>query len=703
MNRPHVRRLVTGLVATATTATLGALVACGGGAHPSAADDDPFVSTDGGKDVEVSNGTVQFDVDVAKGITFGDEGLVSCGTQAGERTFTITNRSSRIVNYKIELTAGNDYYKVTPADGGIPVGSSATIKVTPNPIPDESEVTQDLYAGTLSISFPQLGVPPTIIRLHQTARGAIVTTTAGDSINLGEVQVGKESTVPLTLTNSGNAEATATLKLGTSVFTVAGEAQAVVKLAPNGGSESRELKLAPTIASDLTDTLTLSYGSAVFCKPPPDKITLNGKGTTSVGVSPGSLDFGLVNCGTTASPQTVTISSTVAMSFKAVLTKGGTSPFILMNDANGDPINSEDVDVPAASSFKLRVVPKKMADVSSTTDNAFGDTLTITTTGVTGDAPHVVNLRQTAKGAILAFDLASVTLSTPVGTNVNTNFALRNLGNEQVPYSITTDPASTFTSTLTTGNAVVGDTKGVLISKPPQASGTTISGTMKVALGAAGGTLCADLPPPMPLSITGTGSAITINPTNLNFGLVNCGDQAPPAQFFTISATVANNVKLSLGKGPSSQFFLAEDQAGSQPIANNTSVPVAPGSPHTVWVVPIKIPVPSKTDNNFYGDVITLTSDIPGETPRTVPATLGASGSSLSFPSNVKVGGTLTIANQGNANADFNVTGPVAPNGDISLTPGATIAVTAIAEGTMTVSNTNANVCGNTGIATITK
>lgn len=709
MNRPRMRRLVTGLSAIGIITTLGLMAACGGGERPkSAEENEPVTSTDGGpkKEGGAVNSNVTFDVDLAKGIAFGDEGLVSCGAQAADRTFTLKNTGSEIVNYKIELTAGNDYYTVTPTDGAMPAGATATIKVVPNPIPKESEVTTDLYAGTLSVSFPGLGVPPTTIRLHQTARGAIITSSAAETIDLGEVQVGKSNAVPLTLTNAGNAEVTANLKVGTSIFTVGGNASDVIKLT-GGASESTEIKLAPTSAGDLTDTLVLSYGSAVFCKEPPTTIALKGAGATSVGISSNTLDFGRVNCNTTANPQVVTISSTVAMTFNAVLTKGGLSPYTLANEVTGAPILSSDaISVPAASSFKLRVVPKKMEQVSPTTENAFGDTLTITTQGVPGDVPHPIVLRQTAQGAILAFDLASVTVTGPVGQNINTNFALQNKGNQAVPYVITTTPLPTaidpgFTSTLTTGNAVVGDTKGVLISKAPTNKGQVLTGTMSVALGAGGGVLCADLPPPMPLSVTGTGSAITVNPTNLNYGVIICGSTAAP-QSFTLAATVENNIKLSLGLGPASPYSFSKDQAGTQPIANNTSVNVKPGSPVVVWVQAKTVTIPTKPGS--LNDEITLTSDIPTEDVRKVPLTMSAAGYYFVLPTTVEEGEIITITNSGSTAGKVNVSGPVTPTGPLDLPQSSSISLATTGPGEVTVAPVaGTTTCVSSGKVTVTK
>lgn len=701
MKRTRVRPIVTCLGALVATGVVGALVACGGGEHPSAAADNP-IGVDAGTKV---NGSVAFDVDLEKGISFGDNGLVNCGSQAADKTMTLTNKTSDIVNYSVEVTSGNSYYTVTPTSGGIQAGASATIKISPKAIPAESDVATDLFAGTLEVKFPQLGVPPTNVRLHQTARGAIITSSVPATLNFPATKVGEFNEVPLILTNSGNVEATASFKLGTDAYTIDGASQASVKVGA-GGSESKKIKFAPPTASDLSDTLAISYNSgAVFCKTPPDKIALTGKGSTSVGISKGQLDFGLVNCGTTAAPQPIKISGTVAMTFTAVLTKGAQSPYTLANDADGSPVLAGDIiSVPQASSYDLRVVPKKMEQVSSTADNAFGDTLTITT-NVTGDTPHVVQLREGAKGAVLAFDLAANNVSGPVGGQTNTPFKLLNNGNVTVPYTITASPAPDptlggFTSTLTSGTAVLGSTSGILISQAGTSKGAIRNGTLSVALGAGGGVLCADLPPPVPLSVTGTGTAITINPTLLNYGTIICGSQAQ-AQFFTLSATVDNNIKLSLGQGPSSAFFFSKDQAGTQPIANNTLVAVKAGTPTTIWVQAKLVGIPTKP--GLLDDVLTLTSDIPTEDPRTMPLKMTAAGYFYTLPTSVQEGATIPIQNSGSLPGKINISGPVTTPGDFDLAAGATLTLTTTGPGTVTVTPVaGSSNCIDKGTVTVT-
>lgn len=674
MKRSHVRRVKTVVQCLGVAGSLAALVHCGGGTNPPAADDSTPDSgqrqptnTDGG------TGVVTFpDVSLTDGMTFGDSGFTDCGKQSSAKTFTLKNTLGEIVNYNITLSNGSDFYDVSPPTGGIPSNGQSIITVTPKAIPAESDVTPDLYAGTLEIAFPGHGTPQQL-KLHQTARGAIVTMTGGTAagtggttFDLGSVKVGDTKQLAVSLANAGNLDVQANLTLGSTTFTIGGAQVSNADLAPSS-SQSKPLSVTPQTAGALTDTLSIAYNtSAVHCKAPPTTATVTALGTTSVGVSPGALDFGQVNCGTTGAFQTVSISSTIAMNFTPVLTKGGLSPYTLADSTGNAVAGGTSIHLDAASTYTLRVVPKGIPPVSDTVDNGFGDTLSVST-DVPGDTVHAVDLKETAKGAVLKFDLQSVTVSGPVNTLINTNYNLVNTGNTQVPYTITASPLSGantpgFKTNLSTGNAVIGNTAGVLISTTPTSSGSTTNGTLSVALGAAGGVLCADLPPAMPLSVTGTGSAVTYNPANLNFGTVDCNSGPTNPQSFTLASTVNTNMKMTLGLGASSAFTLAQDSANTKPIPNASSVPVGPGAPYTVWVIPKAINAPASTADNAYGDTLTLTSDIPAEpvNGKTIPLTMTAHGAIFAFPSVLVAQKTnpvpFTIQNTGNASGTISVT-----------------------------------------------
>lgn len=667
MNPARVRRLVSGVAAVSMTALLGAIAACGGGAHPGAASDDPLNQPDSGTTTPVTGSGVTFNVDLDKGISFGENGFVNCGTQAADGTFTLKNTTKDIVNYTISVTAGTAYYKVTPTEGGIPGGATATIKITPTPIPQESDVSTDLYAGTLQVSFPQISVPPTNIRLHQTARGAVITTTAGATINMGSPQVGKSSSVPFSLTNAGNMEATANFKVGTEVFTVGGAPASSLKLAP-GASESTELKLSPQIAGDLNDTLAITYNSsAVFCQPPPSKVALTGKGTTSVGVTPGVLDFGLVNCGATAPSQTLTITSTIAMDFSLGLTKG--TQFTL-TDKDGVALQlGTQIHLDAASSFAVKVVPKAIPPSTPITDNLFGDQLTVTTS-VAGDVPHAIPLKMTAKGAILAFSPAAgiITTSTVPSATTATNFSITNSGNAQIPYQLkVTNPdgnpftgaAGTFLlggDTQVTGNLATGATQLTLNTKAPSTFSTSIDGALSLSVTASdSAALCADLPPRYPVKAnTVAGTSITLTPPALEFGEVNCGSTAA-TQDVTLTSLVGTTFTPDLVLGVNSPFTLKH---GTDPITLGQAIPITAGGSYVITVVPK--PMPSRplqgTTVNAFGDTMTIKS--PVDPTKNYDIRQTAKGVIFSFnPTILKAVGAqaFAIINSGNVTGNYTV------------------------------------------------
>src|SRR5262249_46989684 len=150
-----------------------------------------------------------------------------------------------------------------------------------------------------------------------------------------------------------------------------------------------------------------------------------------VSVTPASLNFGLVNCGTTAPYQTITISNTgPAKSFVPTLGKDLTSPYTLANDADGSPVaTTTPIALASAATYTMRVVPVQLTPPASTAANAFGDTLTITTNS-SGDSPHVIQLNQTARGAFLSLTPLSIAATDSTCSHVTfNNFSITNSGN----------------------------------------------------------------------------------------------------------------------------------------------------------------------------------------------------------------------------------------------------------------------------------
>ncbi len=513
-------RLVSVATLVVVSGALAALVNCGGGERPLVTEDRvPDASSETGSTDADSSGITITGFDPAAGIVFGDEGFVNCGSQAPDKIVTLKNGSSSVVTYKAKMTSGAELYSLSPEEGGIPARGETAIQIVPKPIPQTSDVTPDLYAGTLEIQL-STGAPPTVIRLHQTARGAIITTTLASStsstsstFDFGDIKVATTQSQQFSMTNAGNVEVTASFALGTGDFKIGGAQTATAPIKP-GQTVSQTLTFSPADKVAYTDTLAVSFNSsAVHCKPPPASTNLKGKGATSVFVEPGTLNFGQINCGgAPALPQIVKITSTAAMDFRAVLVKGetGTSPYTLENAATGVAvIPGNPVPMGASSEFLLRVVPKPIPSGASTADNAFGDTLRIETTAA-GDSPHVTVLNQTARGAVFTLNPTSIYVADkPEGHQKSTPFTIGNTGNVSAPYTIsvtldpnqpTADPES-FKINLSSGTllpAGVNAITGTLDTRAPAFGQVTGKIELKAGPGAV---MCADLPGKMSVSV----------------------------------------------------------------------------------------------------------------------------------------------------------------------------------------------------------
>ncbi|MGH7297001.1 MAG: hypothetical protein ACRELB_18830, partial [Polyangiaceae bacterium] len=384
----------------------------------------------------------------------------------------------------------------------------------PNAIPNTSAVTPDLYEGTVNITTTAPGDTSHPIQLHMTAYGAILASQEfGGTLSLGQVAIGKTGSAQFSVANTGNADTTVSFSVGSVFFTVGGgDAGAPGAFdVPANQPVAPQVTFSPVQVQPYVDAITATVGAATpLCANPPGNISLTGSGTTGVAVSPGTLDFGRVECGQAAAPfQNVTITNTgAAITFTPVLGQGSNSSYTLA-DGSGAPL-AQGVAVPlgAASAATIRVIPKAIVKPATTAANGFGDTLTITTTGA-GDSPHAVTLSETAQGTVFTLSPATIATTANPGVTVFQNFTVGNTGNEAASYTLnvatTQGPSTTFSSNLPGGNLGPQATQPGVLScvGPPAVEGGTFQalGTMTL-IPASGTILCADPPPPMPLSVT---------------------------------------------------------------------------------------------------------------------------------------------------------------------------------------------------------
>jgi hypothetical protein len=413
-----------------------------------------------------------------------DFGFVDCGKQAAAKALTIHNTGTASISYTTALSTGGAY-AVSPASGSVGAGASLTVTVTPNPVPAASSVAANGYGDTLTVTTTAVGDMPHAIALRQTAQGAILSQSTS-SVPFGPVAVGTTAASQFTVSNSGNVSATVSFATKASAFAVTPQAQT----AGGGSSYTPIVSFTPAAATTYMDTATMSVApGTVLCAPLPAGAGLTGSGIsrTAVDVAPTNLDFGLVNCGSTAAAQTVTIQNNGTAGFNwsaAVMsTHYGLSP------AGGTL-------APGASAI-VTVTPAAIPSTSPVTPDRYADTLTIST-NAPGDAPHAVAIHETAQGAILSFNPTMLKMtSVQMGDSTQSTFDVVNGGNVTAAAMLNLAGSRDFSLAPASVNvAGAGSASTVTVTFAPHSMGNQ-NATVSVSTSTA---LCSPLPSAVALS-----------------------------------------------------------------------------------------------------------------------------------------------------------------------------------------------------------
>jgi hypothetical protein len=417
--------------------------------------------------------------------------MVPCGQAALPMTVTIQNIGNAPFTWTATLLHGNGtFYTVSPTSGPVGPMASVPVTITPKVVPATSSTAPDAFADTLTITTTAALDVPHTVALHETAQGAIISRSL-NSLNFGNVANGTTSTQTYTFSNTGNVNATLTLTNGDTAFV---QTTPLLASAGAGVFTTESVSFQPTLTQTYSDIALLALQTPVpLCGTLPGNLSLSGNGTNpSLTATPSTLNFGSIPCGTAAlNTQTVNVTNNgPATTFSAVLLKGAGSYF---------SINPTSGNMTAGGIVPIVVTGNMIPSTASTSSNAFGDTLQVTT-GTNNVAD--VTLNMTALGAVLAFSKANIAFTaTPPNTPVTSPLTVNNTGN--APVTVTLVPSlGVFTTAPVTGAVPAGTMLPVTASfdptsiTPPSYSGTL---SMTVPMGAY---LCGPLPMPIPL--TGT-------------------------------------------------------------------------------------------------------------------------------------------------------------------------------------------------------
>jgi len=603
----------------------------------------------------------------AGGLSLSSQSLaftVNCGQTAASQTITLTNPGNAPFNWNAQLPNGTNsdaLYSFSPSSGTIAAnGGTATITVSPAAMPQyPANTNPSAFADTITITtdIPNDTAHP--VSLSETPLGDILSVKPS-SLNFGSIPVSTSSTaqtfVVVNGANAGTPTANVTVTSfdGTD-FPVNGQASIGTTAAPGGQSADISVQFnAPATAGNYSSSIDLTT-SDVLCAPLPTSpaVSASGKATQAGPViGPQALNFGLVNCGATASPQQITVGNNGSQTFTVTgltLGKGASSSFaVSMSPASGVvPVGGTVVITVTPSGIPATEPNGQVPDISNWSDTLLITTDANVTTPICGSGVNgtcTVPLGMGAQGVIITNNLASTTWAfgtVNFGATGYYNVPIRNAGNAPAEVTLSgfsysnpnifgpqSTPLVVNNGTGAPNPPVVTTISGTFT--PPAGSGSWTDQATLAVTPSTGFTLCAPLPASWQTpTITFTGSAsnnpvVTVSPTNLQFPSVQCS-QAPAAETVTLtnSSSTSQSYTVYLGGGGVG----AQSDTYYQITSGGSGGSIAGGGTAGITVQPINL-TGDQPGSSQYDDQLVI---VVNGTSTYVPITMTVNGAILNF------------------------------------------------------------------------
>lgn len=319
-----------------------------------------------------------------------DFGPVDCGTAAAGKKLRITNAHAvggASIHWDAAF-AGNANYTLSATSGDVGPSSFVELTVTPSAIPVTSPVTPNLYGDTLTITTDEPGDASHVVDLRMTAHGAILEASTG-AIDFGSVPPSSAVTSTFAVWNSGNAPAIVSYTTSSAMMSVWPQGQGIGA----GNGFVATARFAPTAAQPYAGTATMAVpAGTVLCAPLKPPINLTGRGALGAALTPSSVEFGLVACGSSGAAKTITLSNKSAASFTWSASLG--TGYYTITPVSGT--------LASGASATITVTPKAIPGVSATTSDLYADAVTIAVPAL--GASYRSSLHMTAAGAIISLD-----------------------------------------------------------------------------------------------------------------------------------------------------------------------------------------------------------------------------------------------------------------------------------------------------------
>ena len=572
-------------------------------------------------------------------VFYGEGGRVRCGTVPDARGVTLRNTGTAPWTWSSSLGASPARFTVDQPSGTLAPGASVTLNVASTGVPAVADTALEGLSDVLLITTDAPNDTSHPVTLHQSAHGAVLRF-APPTYDFGATPVNARVEGTEALRNLGSLAVPVSLASDGGVFTLEPDA---LLAAP--GDTLFALAYAPTRVADLDDggigdeaQVAALADAGLLCAPLPAPLRLRGNGSAETwSVSPTALDFGRVNCGATALPQSVRVTngSDAGMHFDAALAETDGRFSVTLVPASGD--------VGPGEALVVTVTPATLDAGAALTTDGMGGTLRITPDRQPARA-RTVALHQTAQGARLSLSRSMLGFpATGVGATATSVFALTNAGNTPATLSLSgvTAPFRVPTDVVVPANGALQLSANFAPTAPGSFSG---SGTFSAATGVV---LCGALPAGISLDGTATQdtAALTLSDSSLTFGspqgFVACGQQASPRTFtITNTSGAATNmtVEVTLQKGAASAYTLGN--GGTFQLGN--------GARRTVTVTPLRIPATgADLGFNAYADVVQVHGTVNAiDETRQVQLNQSAQGARLQFTvSSVHASNALLVPN----------------------------------------------------------
>jgi hypothetical protein len=356
-----------------------------------------------------------------------DFGHADCGgTAPAAKSIHLANGTSNAVHWNATINGSAIFSVTSPANASLPPGASVDISLAAAAFPATTPFAKTETA-TVTVFTDDPNHFQTTIPVLMTASGASLSLSKA-SLDFGEVPLGTTSmALTETVSNVGDEPITFTAPRTAKSFSLAwASSPSDLSL---GASASAQLTstYAATSTSSTTGSFPFTVKTGHLCGAPPI-LNVVGQGTTgALSFQPGALDFGLVDCGTTSSMTqgdrtiTITNSGNQTLTWQAGLRRAPNSFY---------DIATTGTTLAAGASGTIVVTPHAIPQPSSTANDFYADGIYVTT-DVPLDVPHLIELHETAYGAILVATADDVLTfkNGSVGRQMTSPIQVTNVGN----------------------------------------------------------------------------------------------------------------------------------------------------------------------------------------------------------------------------------------------------------------------------------